>query len=146
MGDYKTSFYLHPNLFLNILKEYWLVKHMFLAYTKIKYITIRAWNYTIVLFNIVKEVIWKKVERFSCSVVSDSLQPHRLLPTRLFCPWNSPGKNTGVGSHSLLKGIIPFQGLNLGLLKSRQILYHLSHQGVGTNMKMTDNLNHDILN
>ena len=32
------------------------------------------------------------------SVVSDSLQPNRLEPTGLFCPWNSPGKNTGGGS------------------------------------------------
>ena len=30
-----------------------------------------------------------------CSVVSDSLQPHGLQPTRLLCPWDSPGKNTG---------------------------------------------------
>ena len=28
------------------------------------------------------------------------------------CPWDSPGKNTGVGSHSLLQGILPTQGLN----------------------------------
>ena len=34
------------------------------------------------------------------SVVSSSLQSHGLWPTRLLCPWNSPGKNTGVGSHS----------------------------------------------
>ena len=33
----------------------------------------------------------------SHSVVSDSLQPHGLWPARLFCPWNSPGKNTGIG-------------------------------------------------
>ena len=38
----------------------------------------------------------------SCSVVSDSLQPYGLQPTRLLCPWNSPGKNTGVGCCSLL--------------------------------------------
>ena len=31
------------------------------------------------------------------SVVSDSLQPHGLKPIRLLCPWNSLGKNTGVG-------------------------------------------------
>ena len=36
--------------------------------------------------------------------------------TRLLCPWNSPGKNTGVGCHALLQGIFPTQGLNLGLL------------------------------
>ena len=37
-----------------------------------------------------------------CSVVSDSLWPHGLYPTRLLCPWDFPGKNTGVGSHFLL--------------------------------------------
>ena len=36
----------------------------------------------------------------SRSVVSDSLRPHRLQPTRLLCPWDSPGKNTGVGCHT----------------------------------------------
>ena len=38
-------------------------------------------------------------------------------------------KNTGVGSYSLLLGIFPTQGSNLGLLHCRQILYCLSHQG-----------------
>ena len=37
------------------------------------------------------------------SVVSDSVQPHRRQPTRLPCPWDSPGKNTGVGCHFLLQ-------------------------------------------
>ena len=60
--------------------------------------------------------------------MSDSLRPHRLYPTRLLCPWNSPGNNTGVGSHSLLQRIFPSQGLNPGLLHCRQILYPLSHQ------------------
>ena len=41
----------------------------------------------------------------------------------------SPGKNTGVGCHFLLQRIFPTQGLNLGLLHCRQMLYHLSHQG-----------------
>ena len=36
------------------------------------------------------------------SVVSDSLQPYGPWPARLLCPWNSPGKNTGVGCHFLL--------------------------------------------
>ena len=38
-----------------------------------------------------------------------TLQPHGLQPARLLCPWDSPGKNTGVGSHSLLQGIFPTQ-------------------------------------
>ena len=37
------------------------------------------------------------------SVVSDSVRPHRRQPTRLLCPWSSPGKNTGVGSYFLLQ-------------------------------------------
>ena len=47
----------------------------------------------------------------------------------LFSPWNSPGHNTGKGSHSLLQGIFPTQGLNPGLLYCRWILYQLSHKG-----------------
>ena len=57
------------------------------------------------------------------------LQPHGLYPTGLPCPWNSPGKNTGVGSYSLLQGIFLTQGSNLSLLNCMQILYHLSHPG-----------------
>ena len=39
----------------------------------------------------------------AASVVSDSVRPHRQQPTRLPCPWDSPGKNTGVGCHCLLQ-------------------------------------------
>ena len=60
----------------------------------------------------------------SCSVVSESLQPHGL-----YSLWNSPGQNTGVGSCSLLQGIFPTQGSNSGLPHSRGILYQLSHKG-----------------
>ena len=63
------------------------------------------------------------------------------LPARFLCPgdfpgknarlrrWNSPGKNTGVGSHSFLLGIFPIQRSNPGLLHCRRSLYRLSHQG-----------------
>ena len=37
------------------------------------------------------------------SVVSDPVWPHRRQPTKLPCPWDSPGKNTGVGCHFLLQ-------------------------------------------
>ena len=37
--------------------------------------------------------------------MSDSVRPHRRQPTRLPCPWDSPGKNTGVGCHFLLQGM-----------------------------------------
>ena len=65
---------------------------------------------------------WSESE--SCSVVSDFLRPHGL-----YSPWNSPGKNIGVGSLSLLQGIFPTQGSDLGLLHCRRILYQLSHKG-----------------
>ena len=42
---------------------------------------------------------------YVASVVSDSVQPHRRQPTRLPRPWDSPGKNTGVGCHLLLQGM-----------------------------------------
>ena len=75
----------------------------------------------------------------SCSVVSDSLQPHGL-----HSPWNSPGQNTEVGSFSLLQGIFPTQGSNLGLLHCRLIIYQLSYKGsppreisINSDMQMT---------
>ena len=65
------------------------------------------------------------------SVMSNSLQPYRLQPSplsrdfsRLLCPWDSPGKNTGVVCHFLLQRIFPTQRSNLCLLHCRQILYH----------------------
>ena len=42
------------------------------------------------------------------SVVSNSLRPHGLQPTRLPCPWDSPGKSTGVGCHYLLQSWISY--------------------------------------
>ena len=62
--------------------------------------------------------------RESCSVVSDSMRPHRL-----YGPWNSPGQNTEVGSLSLLQEIFPTQESNPGLLHCTWILYQLSHKG-----------------
>ena len=53
-----------------------------------------------------------------------TLRPHGLLSQ-----WNSPSQNTGVGSLSLLQGIIPTQGSNPGLPRCRWILYQLSHKG-----------------
>ena len=56
---------------------------------------------------------------FTCvrhSIVSNSLWPHGLQPTRLLCPWDYPGKNTGVGSHLILRGMFLIQGSNPELL------------------------------
>ena len=56
---------------------------------------------------------------------SDSLRPQGLL-----CPWDFPGKNTGVGCHFLLKEIFPTQGWSRLLLHCRRILDLLSHREV----------------
>ena len=71
------------------------------------------------------KVKWK----WSRSVVSDSLRPHGLYPTRLLCPWDFPGNSTGVECYFLLQGIFPTPGSNPGLPHCRQTLYCLSHQG-----------------
>ena len=44
--------------------------------------------------------------RLGCSVMSDSLGPHGLQPSRLHCPWHFPGNNTGERCHFLLQGVI----------------------------------------
>ena len=49
------------------------------------------------------------------SVTSKSLGPHGLQTTKLLCPWDPPGKNTGVGCHALLQGIFLTRGSNLCL-------------------------------
>ena len=64
---------------------------------------------------------------FSHSVMSNSLWPHGLQPTRFLYPWDFPGKNIGVGCHFLLQGNFSTQGSNLYLLcllYCRQIFYH----------------------
>ena len=86
------------------------------------YRTWRAWK------RVCSAELCLRVMFVSCPVVSDPLQPHGLQPTRLLCPRNSLGKNSGAGCHFLLQGIFSTQGSNLGLLHSRWILYHLNHQ------------------
>ena len=63
------------------------------------------------LFNLYTEWKWKSLGRVWLSG-----------------PWNSLGRNTGVGSLSLLQGSFPTQGMNPGLPHCRQILYQLSHK------------------
>ena len=60
---------------------------------------------------------------------SRSVVSHFLWPHGVHSPWSSPGQNIGVGSHFILQGIFPSQGLNPGLPHCRWILYQLSHQG-----------------
>ena len=63
---------------------------------------------------------------------------HRLQPARLLCPGNSPGKNTGVGSIPFSRGSSRLRD-QTSLLHCRQIIYHLSYQGIPDNI-------HDLTN
>ena len=69
----------------------------------------QACDYRVWTFNSLK---WL----FVCSVLPDSLQSYGLQPTRLLCPQDFSGKNTGVGCHFLLQGTFLTQVLNLSLL------------------------------
>ena len=69
----------------------------------------------------------------SCCFVTRSsltlLQPHDYrLAGSFLCPWDFPGKNSGVGCHFLFQGIFPTQGLNLHLLHWQADSLPLSHQ------------------
>ena len=72
-------------------------------------------------------------DQISRSVVSNSLRPHGLQPTRLLSPCDFPGKSTGVGCHCLLQGIFPTQGSNLGLPHCRQMLLPSEQTGKPNN-------------
>ena len=71
-----------------------------------------------------------KIENISHPVLLSSATPWTVA--QLLCPWGFPGKDTGVGSHSLLQGVFLTQESNTGLPHCRQILYCLSHQGSPT--------------
>ena len=65
-----------------------------------------------------------------CSVMSDSLWPHGMQPARLLCPWDFPGKNTGVGCHFSSKGSSwPRDRIRVSCVSyiGRQFLKSLSH-------------------
>ena len=74
--------------------------------------------------------MWGAKQSLCCSVLSCVWLFVTLwtVPTRPSVHGHSPGKNTGVGHHALLRGIFPTQGSNPGLLHCRQILYQLSYQ------------------
>ena len=50
------------------------------------------------------------VRGISVTLAMSSLPPHGLEPIRLLCPWDSPGRNTGLGCHAFLQGIFPDPG------------------------------------
>ena len=71
---------------------------------------------------------FKNLNLRACAL-SHSVRPDSLRPRGLLCPWDSPGKNTGVGCHFLLQGIFPTQGWNPGLLHWQVDSLPLHHLG-----------------
>ena len=74
-------------------------------------------------------ITWEYHSRFQCSGSHWPEIVRFMRAPRIYSPWNSPGQNTGVGSHFLLQGGFPTQGSNQGLPHSKRILHRLSHQG-----------------
>ena len=64
---------------------------------------------------------------FSHQATSDSSQPHGLQPTRLLCPWDLPGKCTGVGCHCLLRlSILAHPKWPVWLTFTKYCFYHVT--------------------
>ena len=89
----------------------------------------------------------KTIERFHLTPAQMTINKRQIITVenslagsqKFLCPWNFPGKNTGVGCHFLLQRIFLNQGWNSGLLHCRQMLYHLSHLGSLDNKQKADN-------
>ena len=87
---------------------------------------------------------------FSCGACSAILQPHG--PSRLLCPWDFPGKNTGMGCHFLSQGVflcwqvvsLPLSHLGSQLMHSKYLIHVsrmiLSSQDMETNFVSADGL------
>ena len=104
-------------------------------------------NYLIILYSLL--CIFRVLYRLLKSKDNESKKAVKLSDTQscpiLASPWvqeayqatrATPGRNTGVGSRSLLHGIFPDQQLNMGLLRYRQILYHLSYHEAQVQVSM----------
>ena len=64
---------------------------------------VKAMVFPVVMYGCESWTIKKAAAAAVTSVISESVQPHREQPARLLCPWDSPGKNTGVGCQFLLQ-------------------------------------------
>ena len=76
-----------------------------------------------------KKLWWRWWFYHYLSLAESDLWPRGRQSARLLCPWDSPGKNTGVDCHFLFQGILLNWGLNPGLLHFRQTLYQLNYTG-----------------
>ena len=113
-------FFISQTILLEAWKEFWIIKSA-VGLVKSHHF-LKVWQRNIlyskntlskryVLFCIVHTslpMLWL----FSCSVVSDSMIPWTVPNQAPLCPWDFPGKNTGMGCHFLLQGIFPTEGSN----------------------------------
>ena len=112
-----SSSSLHPARHLNCTRASWL-GHAFFSHS-----CPALFLWTKLCFEYSMAHLRKRLSRAClCHLVAMSFS------VLLFCPWDSPGKNTGVGCHFLLHGIFMTQGWNPGLQHCRKTLYQLSHQ------------------
>ena len=123
----------------------------------IKYQKCQSWSWLLPVYrqlcyeqldSFLHELNWREIDKIIAagniiiSYVSElkSLSRVRLFatlglwPPRLLCPWDSPGRDAGMGCHALLQGIVPTQGSNPGVPHCRRFLYQLSCQGGSSHM------------
>ena len=108
---------------IQFILRLWMVLPSSFCFPQILLSCLTKWYQTRGFWNATNLCIYSSM--YSRSVVSNSSN-HGPQPARLLCLWDFPGKNSGVGCHCLLQEIFPDQGLKLGILPCRQILYHLS--------------------
>ena len=111
-----------------IIKHCWIFSHLQLRHIQIVRLKFRKCLQSFYLPGIFRHVIlWNEVKTLVtqlCLILCDPMDYRP--PGSSVHGINSPGKNTGAGSYSLLQGIFLTQGSNSGLLHCRQILYLLS--------------------
>ena len=91
---------------------------------------VRLRTYTFAFVEIcAKETMTNKAKMCSVTQSCLTLLPFGLEPSKLLCPWDFPGKNTGVGCHFFLQGIFLTQGWNWHLLHWQGNSLPLSHLG-----------------
>ena len=119
----------------------------------------RKWNPLLLLVGIqIGTVTMKTVRKFlkklkspclhACyvaSVMSDSVRPYVTQTSRLLCPWDSPGKNTGADCHALLQGIFPTQELIVTICSSNPTPWHTSREDINSKRFMHPNVHNSTI-
>ena len=119
--------YMHAYMYVLVNVHINCTKKHFVSSLSFKYRTFGKHKCYFLFKNSFSTSLCSQLCEFLFRVMSNSLQPQQLKPTRFHCPWDFPCKNTRVGCHYLLQGIFPNQGSNLGLLLWQKDSIPLSH-------------------